>query len=107
MRKSIAVSLVAISLSSLSATAFADHNSRWGEGWAKMPNDIHNTRVETRGDDNTFRDFVRFGNGADSVNRFSTDDQTTGHNASKLKSRASGNRRQSGMGRQRAAGRRR
>jgi hypothetical protein len=107
MRKPAVVSLIAISLSSLSATALADHNSRWGEGWAKMPNDIHNTRVETRGDDNAFRDFVRFGNGADSVNRFSTDDKTTGRNASKLKSRASGSRRQSGMGRQRAAGRRR
>ena len=34
----------------------------------------HNTRVETRGDNTAFRDFVRQGNGADSVNRFSTID---------------------------------
>jgi hypothetical protein len=34
-----------------SAQAFADHNSKNGEGWANMPNDIHNTRIETRGDD--------------------------------------------------------
>lgn len=107
MRKPIVISLVAVSLSSLSATALADHNSRWGEGRAKMPNDIHNTRVETRGDNTTFRDFVRFGNGAESVNRFSTDDKASGRKASKQKSRASGNRRQSGMSRQRAAGRRR
>ena len=53
-------------------TAFADHNSRWGEGWANMPNDIHNTRVETRGDNTAFRDFVRQGNGAESENRFET-----------------------------------
>lgn len=53
--------------------ALADHNSKWGEGWANMPNDIHNTRIDTRGDNTTFRDFVRRGNGADSVNRYSTD----------------------------------
>lgn len=34
-----------------SAQAFADHNSKNGEGWANMPNDIHNTRIETRGGD--------------------------------------------------------
>ena len=28
--------------------ALADHNSKNGEGWANMPNDIHNTRIETR-----------------------------------------------------------
>jgi hypothetical protein len=55
----------------ISGTALADHNSKWGEGWAKMPNDIHNTRIETRGDNTTFRDFVRYGNGATSDNRFS------------------------------------
>jgi len=53
-----------------SAQAFADHNSKNGEGWANMPNDIHNTRIETRGDNEAFRDFVKQGNGADSVNRY-------------------------------------
>jgi hypothetical protein len=107
MRKPIIFSVVAVSLSGLSTTALGDHNSRWGEGWAKMPNDIHNTRIETRGDDSTFRDFVRFGNGADSVNRFSTDDKAARRKAAEQKSRVSGTRRQSGMSRQRGAGRRR
>jgi hypothetical protein len=52
-------------------SAYADHNSVWGEGWANMPNDIHNTRIETLDveDGNTiFTDFVREGGGADSVN---------------------------------------
>ncbi len=61
------------------ATAQADHPSPWGEGWASMPNDIHNTRVDTMDDDNdAFIDFVRMGAGADSVNRFSTDDVERG-----------------------------
>ena len=60
----------------LSAAAVADHNSVWGEGWASMPNDIHNTRIDTLGtDDDSFTDFVRYGDGADSVNRFA--DSTT------------------------------
>jgi hypothetical protein len=60
-----------------SAQAIADHNSKWGEGWANMPNDIHNTRIDTResGDNEAFRDFVKQGNGADSVNRFDDGDE--------------------------------
>jgi hypothetical protein len=58
----------------LASTAHADHNSPHGAGWAKMPNDIHNTRIETLGGDNgAFRNFVRYGNGADSVNRYAID----------------------------------
>lgn len=60
-------------LVSLSGPALADHNSKWGEGTANMPNDIHNTRIETMGDNETFRDFVRKGNGADSVNRYASE----------------------------------
>jgi hypothetical protein len=60
--------------------AVADHNSPWGAGWAKMPNDIHNTRVETRGG-NEFSRFVRQGGGASSVNRYS--DGTRGHGRGK------------------------
>jgi hypothetical protein len=58
-----------------STTAMADHNSPWGAGWAKMPNDIHNTRVETLDsrEQSSFRDFVRYGNGATSVNRFTSE----------------------------------
>lgn len=36
--------------------AMADHNSIWGEGWANMPNDIHDTRVDTLGDTEAFQD---------------------------------------------------
>ncbi len=54
----------------LSSAALADHNSKWGAGWANMPNDIHNTRIDTRDDNDVFRDFVRYGNGAESENRF-------------------------------------
>jgi len=62
----------------LGQAALADHNSIWGEGWANMPNDIHNTRIDTLGDRDTFRDFVRYGAGADSVNRFTTDSRSMG-----------------------------
>jgi len=67
-----------LALSTLNfSSAHADHNSVWGEGWANMPNDIHDTRIDTLGSDGTeFRDFVRYGNGADSVNRFATDSST-------------------------------
>ena len=50
-------------------SAYADHNSVWGEGWANMPNDIHNTRIETMDEDNSvFTDQVREGGLVDSVN---------------------------------------
>lgn len=64
--KIIQSSLLAIGLAS-TPLAFADHNSPWGEGWANMPNEIHNTRIDTReSDDNSaFIDFVRQGGGTD------------------------------------------
>lgn len=54
----------------LSATAFADHNSPNGAGWANMPNDIHNTRIEDGLSGTAFRDFVRQGAGAATTNRY-------------------------------------
>ncbi|HDP89184.1 MAG TPA: hypothetical protein ENN42_04400 [Thioalkalivibrio sp.] len=58
-----------------STAAMADHNSIWGEGHANMPNDIHNTRIDTLGDDSdAFIAFVQYGAAADSVNRFLDDD---------------------------------
>ena len=60
-----------------SSSAFADHNSVWGEGWANMPNDIHNTRIED--DDLTFFELVLMGGGADSVNRYDDGTSTTGN----------------------------
>ena len=54
----------------LSASALADHNSPHGAGWANMPNDIHNTRIEDGLSGTAFRDFVRQGAGADTANRY-------------------------------------
>jgi hypothetical protein len=54
----------------LSASALADHNSPNGAGWANMPNDVHNTRIEDDLSGTEFRDFVRQGAGADTVNRY-------------------------------------
>ncbi|ACL71352.1 hypothetical protein Tgr7_0253 [Thioalkalivibrio sulfidiphilus HL-EbGr7] len=70
----------AVALASLftGPVALADHNSIFGEGTANMPNDIHNTRIDTMGDDgDAFADFVRYGGGADSVNRFLDDDSSS------------------------------
>jgi hypothetical protein len=47
-----------------SSAVFADHMSIWGEGWANMPNDIHNLRIETMDDNDTFLSEVRYGAGA-------------------------------------------
>ena len=59
--------------------AFADHNSVNGEGWANMPNDIHNTRVRTleENDNEEFREFVKYGAGSESDNTLNTDDVTS------------------------------
>lgn len=73
MRKSFITLALAGSFAFANQAAIADHNSPFGAGWARMPNDIHNTRIDTLGDRTAFRDFVRYGNGADSTNRFLTD----------------------------------
>lgn len=75
-------------LVSLSAGVMADHNSLMGEGWANMPNDVHNTRVETResGDNEAFKEFVKYGNGASTVNRFSTTEEAVTSKANKASS---------------------
>jgi hypothetical protein len=69
--KQTAHALILGSLAALfSASALADHNSIKGAGWANMPNDIHNTRIEDGLSGTEFRDFVRQGTGADTVNRY-------------------------------------
>lgn len=75
--RSITLAIAAV-LFAAAGPAMADHNSKNGEGWANMPNDIHNTRVETREtqDNDAFRDFVKFGAGSRSVNRFDTADSS-------------------------------
>ena len=64
--------MIAIAAVAFLSVAQADHMSIWGAGWANMPNDIHNTRIDTRllDDDAAFRDFVRYGVGAERTNRF-------------------------------------
>ena len=94
--KTLLLSLLA---ATVSAPALADHNSKWGEGWANMPNDVHNTRIDTRGDNEAFRDFVRYGNGADSVNRFETDDRRGQARSADRGQRQSSSPRQGGSGR--------
>lgn len=76
MRYQKIIFAVAAGLLITAGPAFADHNSKNGEGWANMPNDIHNTRVETRENDNNdaFRDFVKYGEGSKTVNRFDSED---------------------------------
>ncbi len=71
----ILLRLTLIAAAACLTAAHADHMSPWGAGWANMPNDIHNTRIETRltDDDDAFRDFVRYGEGADSVNQYLTE----------------------------------
>ena len=73
--KNTTTKLATLAFATLAAgTVLADHNSPMGEGWANMPNDIHNTRIETKGDNETFREFVKQGAGADSVNRYADAD---------------------------------
>jgi hypothetical protein len=59
-------SLVAL----VSLPTLADHNSLHGAGWANMPNDVHNTRIEDDLSGTEFADFVRQGAGAATVNRY-------------------------------------
>ena len=55
-------------------TVYADHPSPMGAGWANMPNDIHNTRLEDSNEE--FMDLVQGGGGVDSVNRYDDDTST-------------------------------
>jgi hypothetical protein len=77
--KRTAHALVFGSLATLvSVSALADHNSPNGAGWANMPNDIHNTRIEDGLSGTEFADFVRQGAGADTVNRYLDSNTTSG-----------------------------
>lgn len=89
MKETLASIVLALGIAAVS-TVQADHNSPWGEGWANMPNDIHNTRVDTRDEDTeAFIDFVRMGSGADSENVYLVDstDATGGGSADRGGSR--------------------
>lgn len=76
LKEILAPIMLAVGIAAVSTvhTVHADHNSPWGEGWASMPNDIHNTRIDTMDEDTQeFIDFVRMGSGADSDSRFLVD----------------------------------
>ncbi|MCU7813099.1 MAG: hypothetical protein KZQ77_17985 [Candidatus Thiodiazotropha sp. (ex Notomyrtea botanica)] len=38
--------------------------SIWGEGWANMPNEIHNLRMEYKDDNDAFLSEIQYGAGA-------------------------------------------
>ena len=61
MKQTLLTSAVCMAMSSV---AFADHMSIWGEGWANMPNEIHNLRIEYKDDNDAFLSEVQYGAGA-------------------------------------------
>ena len=78
MKHRILTFATAAAFLAVTGSAMADHNSKNGEGWANMPNDIHNTRIDTReaNDNEAFKDFVKYGAGSRTENRFDTDGST-------------------------------
>lgn len=67
------LALTSIAAALVSSAAMADHNSPHGSGWANMPNDIHNIRIEDDLSATEFRDIVKNGGANDTVNRYDTD----------------------------------
>ncbi len=51
-------SLAVVAALGVAPAAWADHMSPWGEGWANMPNDTHDTRIDTLDDNDAFLDYV-------------------------------------------------
>lgn len=103
MKTKLIVLSAATALVVTAAPAFADHNSKDGEGTANMPNDIHNTRIETKeaNDNEAFRDFVKYGEGSKVPNRFESDDTTAPQAREKQgNANSSQNQQQSGIGEQ-------
>lgn len=62
--------LSSIAAAVFSSGAMADHNSPHGAGWANMPNDIHNIRIEDDLSASEFRSIVQYGGASDTVNRY-------------------------------------
>lgn len=75
-----------------SLPAWADHNSVWGPGMASMPNDIHNARIEDDLDQDEWTDFVQYGSGADTVNRYEDTSTSMGGSSVDTSSMGSGRR---------------
>ena len=76
MRTRYLTTVITSAFLAAAAPSLADHNSKNGEGTANMPNDIHNTRVDTleTNDNEAFRDFVKYGEGSTTVNRFESEE---------------------------------
>ena len=51
-------SLTVVAALGMAPAAWADHMSPWGEGWANMTNDTHDTRIDTLDDNDAFLDYV-------------------------------------------------
>ena len=58
MRLKYLGSLAVVAVLGVAPAAWADHMSPWGEGWANMPNDTHDTRIDTLDDNDAFLDYV-------------------------------------------------
>jgi len=52
------IRIAALGVALSSTAAMADHNSPWGEGWANMPNDTHDTRIDTMDDSDAWGDYL-------------------------------------------------
>ncbi len=50
--------IAALGIALASASAMADHMSPWGEDWANMPNDTHDTRIDTMDDSASWNDYL-------------------------------------------------
>ena len=59
-------SLAVVAALGVAPAAWADHMSPWGEGWANMPNDTHDTRIDTLDDNDAFLDYVSGGGASES-----------------------------------------
>ncbi len=65
MRKLIRqATLAGLASLGMSSTVVADHMSIWGEGWANMPNEIHDLRMEYKDDNAAFLSEIQYGAGA-------------------------------------------
>ena len=70
MNRKSTLAVAALAASLISLPSLADHNSVWGAGFANMPNDIHNTRLEDNLSQDEWRTFVQKGAGAEVPNRY-------------------------------------
>lgn len=80
----------------ISGATLADHNSPYGSGWANMPNDIHNIRIEDNLSSSEFRSIVQYGGANDTVNRYqdtTTSTMSNGGGGDRSSGRRGGSRR--------------